>query len=131
MNSRWFTACREQLRGIRFVMLAGVVAAALALPALAEEPLKISRSAAMSAATAKPAPSYPPMAKQLRVEGEVEVKVVINEDGAVDEAATVSGNPILATAALDAAKQWKFTPFKSDAGKATKVQTTLSFAFKM
>jgi protein TonB len=95
-----------------------------------DEPMKVTRSEAMSAATNKPPPSYPPIAKQLKVEGEVQVQVVIGEEGKVEGATAVSGNPILTKAAVDTVKDWKFTPFKSN-GKNVKAQTVLSFVFKM
>jgi protein TonB len=95
-----------------------------------DEPMKVTRSEAMSAATSKPPPSYPPIAKQLKVEGEVQVQVVIGEEGKVEGATAVSGNPILTKAAVDTVKDWKFTPFKNN-GKNVKAQTVLSFVFKM
>jgi protein TonB len=104
---------------------------AIGVPAVADdEPLKVSRPDAMAAATSKPTPVYPAMAKQLKVEGVVEVQVVITEEGKVETATPVSGNPILTKAALETVKQWKFTPFK-DGGKSVKAQTVLSFSFKM
>jgi protein TonB len=84
----------------------------------------------MSAATSKPQPAYPVIAKQLRVEGEVQVQIVIGEEGKVEGATAVAGNPILTKAAIDTVKDWKFTPFKND-GKSVKAQTVLSFVFKM
>lgn len=111
------------------------VAAALlvlsaSVPLRAEDPMKVSRSDAMSAATSKPQPAYPVIAKQLRVEGEVQVQIVIGEEGKVEGATAVAGNPILTKAAIDTVKDWKFTPFKND-GKSVKAQTVLSFVFKM
>lgn len=108
-----------------------LLAVAFLSPMRAEdEPLKVSRSEAMAAATAKPAPSYPAIARQLKVEGEVQVQVVIGEEGKVEGASAVTGNPILTKAALDTVKEWKFTPFKNN-GKSVKAQTVLSFLFKM
>jgi protein TonB len=95
-----------------------------------DEPLKVSRTDALSAATTKPSPSYPAIAKQLKVEGEVTVQVTIGEEGKVEGATAVTGNPILTKAAIETVKDWKFTPFKNG-GKAVKAQTVLSFVFKM
>ncbi len=95
-----------------------------------DEPMKVSRTDAMSAATNKPPPAYPQIAKQLKVEGEVQVQVVIGEEGKVEGATAVSGNPILTKAAVDTVKDWKFTPFKNN-GKNVKARTVLSFVFKM
>ena len=117
----------------RWMLTASVMmlATALAIPALADDDvLKVNRVDAMAAATTKPTPQYPAIAKQLKVEGTVEVQVNISEEGKVDEATAVSGNPILTKAAIETVKQWKFTPFKNG-GKATKAQAVLSFNFKM
>jgi protein TonB len=66
----------------------------------------------------------------MKMEGVVEVKVTISETGRVEESETVSGNPILARAAVDAVRHWKFKPFKDD-GKTVKVVTNLSVTFKL
>jgi protein TonB len=128
---------RENVKGERKTMKSDwkTVAAALlvlsaSVPLRAEDPMKVSRSDAMSAATSKPQPAYPVIAKQLRVEGEVQVQIVIGEEGKVEGATAVAGNPILTKAAIDTVKDWKFTPFKND-GKSVKAQTVLSFVFKM
>lgn len=105
--------------------------AAIAIPALCEDLTKrVTYEEAMRAATAKTAPSYSPMARQLRLEGKVDLDVTINEEGTVDTVATVNGNPVLAKCAHEALKQWKFTPFKSDA-KPVKARVAMSFTFKL
>jgi len=119
-------------KGLRFAAAVMMLATALGIPAAAgdDEPLKVNRTDALAAATSKPTPNYPAMARQLKVEGMVEVQVVIGEEGKVEDASAVSGNPILTKAAIETVKQWKFTPFKSG-GKTVKAQTVLSFNFKM
>ncbi len=112
------------------IAAAALLVLSVSVPLLAEDPMKVSRADAMSAATTKPQPAYPVIAKQLRVEGEVQVQIVIGEEGKVEGATAVAGNPILTKAAIDTVKEWKFTPFKAD-GKNVKAQTVLSFVFKM
>jgi protein TonB len=46
----------------------------------------------------------------------------------VESAEVVSGDPVLAKSAVDAAKKWKFTPFIKN-GKPVKVSTNLPFSF--
>ncbi len=96
----------------------------------ADDALKVATSDAMAAVVSKVQPEYPAMAKQLKVEGMVEMHVDISDAGTVDAVSTVSGNPILARAATDALKKWKFTPFKAD-GKPVKATTTISLNFKL
>jgi protein TonB len=107
------------------------LAVSLLSPLKADDgPMKVSRAEAMSAATSKPPPTYPTIARQLKVQGEVQVEVVIGEEGKVEGATPVTGNPILTKAAMETVRDWKFTPFKSN-GKNVKAQAVLSFTFKM
>ncbi|MBA2706161.1 MAG: TonB family protein [Blastocatellia bacterium] len=57
-----------------------------------------------------PKPSYPMIARQLHIQGAVNVQVVINETGKVISAKAVSGSPALVTAAQQAALQARFSP---------------------
>jgi protein TonB len=113
--------------------LTGILSAALLLGApmlRAQEAKKVSRADAMSAVTTKVAPDYPPMGKQLHIEGTVEVGVVIDETGNVEKADAVSGNPVLTKPAVTALKKWKFKPFQAD-GKPIKAEATLAIVFKL
>ncbi|MCU1265587.1 MAG: TonB family C-terminal domain protein [Acidobacteria bacterium] len=57
-----------------------------------------------------PKPSYPLMAKQIRLSGAVNVQVMIDESGRVVSARSVSGHPLLAPGAVQAALQARFSP---------------------
>jgi protein TonB len=57
-----------------------------------------------------PKPAYPPIARQLRIQGAVNVQVLINEAGNVVSAKAISGNPSLVTAAQRAAFAARFSP---------------------
>jgi TonB family protein len=59
-------------------------------------------------------PAYPELAHKMNISGTVKVEVVVAANGSVKEARIVGGHPVLATAALDAAKKWKFEPASSD-----------------
>jgi TonB family protein len=61
-------------------------------------------------ATKTSAPAYPALAAKMRVEGTVKVEAVINDEGAVEEAKVVSGHALLAPAAVEAVKKWKYEP---------------------
>jgi periplasmic protein TonB len=92
--------------------------------------LKVSSSDALKAATSKVQPDYPAIAKQLHLEGAVEVEAHIAEDGTVESAKPVTGNAVLANAAVAATKHWKFSPFMAG-GKAVKAVASLTFNFKI
>ena len=61
-------------------------------------------------AKSKVAPSYPDLARKMNITGTVKVEVVVAPNGSVKEARVVGGHPVLAAAALDAAKKWRFEP---------------------
>jgi TonB family protein len=53
-------------------------------------------------------PTYPPLAHQANVSGDVVVNVTINEDGSVKSAVVASGHPLLKGVAIDSALHSKF-----------------------
>jgi protein TonB len=53
-------------------------------------------------------PIYPPLARQARITGEVELKLGIRRDGSVLSAVAVNGHPMLTQAALNSAQQSAF-----------------------
>ena len=57
-----------------------------------------------------PDPVYPLLARQARVSGAVVIDAVIDTQGNVVEMRAVSGQPILALAAMEALRQWKYEP---------------------
>lgn len=59
-------------------------------------------------AKSKVQPFYPELAKKMSITGTVKVEVTVAPNGTVKEARVVGGHPVLATAALDAAKKWRF-----------------------
>jgi TonB family protein len=55
-------------------------------------------------------PMYPELARKMNISGTVKVQVVVSPNGAVKDAKVVGGHPVLASAALDAVKKWRFEP---------------------
>ena len=55
-------------------------------------------------------PTYPPIAQSARVQGVVIIEAVIGPNGKVQDARVLRSIPLLDQAALDAVKQWEFTP---------------------
>lgn len=53
---------------------------------------------------------YPPMARQIRAEGEVTVEVDIDATGNISSAKAIAGPPVLRMAAVDAVRHWKYQP---------------------
>jgi TonB family protein len=61
-------------------------------------------------AKTKVQPLYPELARKMSISGTVKIEVVVAPNGTVKEARVVGGHPVLAGAALDAAKKWRFEP---------------------
>ena len=61
-------------------------------------------------AKSKVAPQYPELARKMNITGIVKVEVVVAPNGSVKDAKVVGGHPLLATAALDAVRKWRFEP---------------------
>ena len=55
-------------------------------------------------------PEYPDLARKMNITGTVRVQVVVAPNGTVKEAKVVGGHPVLAGAALEAVKKWRFEP---------------------
>jgi TonB family protein len=56
----------------------------------------------------QPRPEYPPLAKQARISGVVQLQVVIATDGTVKDIGVISGHPLLIPPSIEAVKQWQY-----------------------
>jgi protein TonB len=111
--------------------LAAALAVAAGLPAIAQETtVHVSQAEAVKAARERVEPEYPAMAKQLHLEGAVQLEAHIGENGSVEEVKPLTGNAVLMNAAVAAVKRWKFNPFTAD-GKPAKAVADMSFRFKL
>jgi len=72
--------------------------------------------------------TYPDEAREKQLQGQVMVKVLVSETGDVDSVEVLSGDPILAKAAVAAATKWKFKPFIKN-GKPVQVFAKVPFDF--
>ena len=100
-------------------------------PLVAQEAVRhLTQEEAVKAAIAKPQPEYPSMARQLRLQGRVEVEISISPTGSVDNAKILTGNPALTGAAANAVKRWRFEPFTAD-GQPVRAVAVISFSFKL
>jgi TonB family protein len=55
-------------------------------------------------------PTYPELARRMGIAGVVKIAVVVAPNGAVKSSKLVGGHPVLAPAALDAIRRWRFEP---------------------
>jgi protein TonB len=75
-------------------------------------------------------PVYPSMAQQAHIEGIVVIEAIIGVDGRVKEARVLRSKPLLEQAALDAVRQWEFTPTTLN-GVPVPVIMTVTVNFKL
>ena len=75
-----------------------------------------------------PDPVYPVLARQARIGGAVVIDAVIDTQGNVIEMQTVSGQPLLALAAMEALRHWKYEP-TTLGGEVVPVRLLVTIAF--
>ena len=76
------------------------------------------------------APTYPPEAGRARIEGTVVLLAVIGKDGSVQDVRVESGLPLLAQAAIDAVKQWRYRPYLVN-GEPVEVDSRITINFTL
>jgi len=75
-------------------------------------------------------PTYPPEAGRARIEGTVVLLAVIGKDGSVQDVRVESGLPILAQAAIDAVKRWRYRPYLLN-GEPVEVDSRITINFTL
>jgi periplasmic protein TonB len=73
-------------------------------------------------------PEYPLLARQMKVQGQVELQAWIGKDGGIQNLNVLAGPTILADAARAAVKQWRFKPHYQD-GQAVETQVPITVNF--
>ena len=73
-------------------------------------------------AKSKVQPAYPDLARKMNIAGTVKIEVVVAPNGTVKDARVVGGHPVLAGAALDAAKKWRFEPAAGESFGSHRIQ---------
>lgn len=98
----------------------------------AVHPVTVRKSAGVMAASLirRVEPAYPPAAKVMHLSGKVELRAVIGTDGTIQGVEVLSGNPILALAAVNAVEQWRYKPTQLN-GEPVEVETYITVNFIM
>jgi len=73
-------------------------------------------------------PNYPLLAREMKVQGSVILDAFIGRDGSIQALKIVSGPTILATAAMEAVRQWRFKPYLQ-AGQAVETEARITVNF--
>jgi TonB family protein len=104
------TAGRERAEAAARAMAAKARADAETRAKLATTAVRVGGPVRNPVKTKDVMPEYPAVAKSARVGGTVQVELTVAPDGKVADARVVKSVPILDQAALDAVKQWEYTP---------------------
>jgi periplasmic protein TonB len=75
-------------------------------------------------------PNYPPLARQARIQGTVILHAEISKDGTIQNLQLVSGHAMLAPAAIEAVKQWRYKPYLLN-GEPVAVETEVVVNFSL
>jgi periplasmic protein TonB len=79
-------------------------------------------------AISQPQPFYPALARQTKIQGDVVIDAILDEQGNVVEMKLISGHPLLCQAAMDALKHWKYEPtYLNDQPVAVQLVVTVTF----
>jgi TonB family protein len=95
-----------------------------------QDVLELSPSAAESSLIYRVEPEYPEDARVEGLQGAVVLEVHIRPEGSVEQINVISGEPVLANAAMAAVKQWRFKPRQVN-GQAAEMQTTITLNFRL
>lgn len=90
--------------------------------------VRVSPSVSQALLLTKVHPEYPEAARQAGVHGPVILQALVGPSGEVKEATVISGDPLLAAAAVAAVKQWKFKPYLLS-GQPVAMETTINVEF--
>ena len=73
-------------------------------------------------------PVYPPLAREVRIQGVVVLRAVISRAGTIENLTVVNGHPMLVRAAMDAVRQWRYRPYLlNDEPVAIETEITVNF----
>lgn len=99
------------------------------LPPLPAGALRVSGRVMRQLVVTRIEPVYPAEAIPLDAKGDVLVVALVSQTGEVQEVQPISGPEMFRRAAIDAVKQWRFTPYLNE-GQAVSVQTTVNLHFE-
>jgi TonB family protein len=95
-----------------------------------QETLRISQGVSEGMILKRVQPVYSQTARQMRLEGRVELQANISPSGSITGVKQLSGDQILGRSAIDAVKQWKYKPYYLN-GTPIEIQTQITVNFKL
>ena len=113
-------------------VLGGIIGNAPAVVPKAATPqrVRVSQGVSQGLLVRQVKPVYPALARQARIQGTVVLQAQISKTGDIENLQLVSGHPMLAPAAIEAVKQWKYKPYLLN-GEPVEVETTVQVNFSL
>jgi periplasmic protein TonB len=113
-------------------VIGGIISSTpVAVPKVATpQRIRVSQGVTQGMIIRRVQPAYPPLARQARIQGPVVLQAEIGKDGSIQNLRLISGHPMLAPAAIEAIKQWKYKPYILN-GEPVEVETTITFNFTL
>jgi periplasmic protein TonB len=103
----------------------------VAVPKIATpQRVRVSLGVSQGLLIRKVPPAYPPLARQARIQGVVVLQAQISKEGNIINLQLISGHPMLAPAAIEAVKQWKYKPYLLN-GEPVEVDTQVQVNFTL
>jgi len=75
-------------------------------------------------------PTYPPLARSARIQGTVLLQATISKVGTIENLQLLSGHPLLAPAAIEAVRQWRYRPYILN-NEPVEVETQITVNFSL
>jgi len=113
-------------------VIGGIISSTpVAVPKVATpQRVRVSQGVTQGLLIRKVQPNYPPLARQARIQGSVLLQAEISKDGSIENLRLLSGHPMLAPAAIEAVKQWKYKPYILN-GEPVEVETQITVNFTL
>src|SRR5438094_7924749 len=92
--------------------------------------VRVSQGVTQGLLIKKIQPAYPPLARQARIQGAVLLQAQISKEGTIEHLTLISGHPMLAPAAIEAVKQWRYKPYILN-GEPVEVDTQITVNFTL
>jgi TonB family protein len=110
--------------------LSGLMASATpVLPKSSSSGIKVSQGVSQGLLIKRVQPKYPQSALAVHAQGSVQIEATINKEGSVINPKVMHGDAILAHAAVEAVRQWRYKPYYLD-GEPVEIQTEITITFK-
>lgn len=113
-------------------VIGGIISSTpVAVPkAVTPQRVRVSQGVSQGLLIKKVQPPYPPLARQARIQGNVVLQAEISKEGTIQNLRLISGHPMLAPAAIEAVKQWRYRPYFLN-GEPVEVETQITVIFSL